>query len=378
MAGPNRPGEPLPNGSGTFQISSLPRPSGRRPAPNGGDDGAVNSKRARRPTIIDVAAEAGVSKSLVSLALRGGEGVSEATRGRILAAAAELGYRSNALARALVQGRTGQIGVIVTDLRNPYHAEVALGIEEAAEDIGFGMFLANGRRDPERLAVHVNALIGHNVEGLVIVSSRVDESVLASAAKRLPIVVVGRPEALPEGVDSVANDDEAGARFAVEHLTALGHRRIAFASASRRPAGRARRRGYEDALARAGADFTRVCAIPDGADPGPAVDDLLRGEATAIVANNDLLAVEILGRAHERGIAIPDRLSIVGYDNTELAARVWPRLTSVDQHRSSLGRTATAMLAERIAGRTADRHEIMEPTLVPRASTAPPADLVEP
>lgn len=331
----------------------------------------MNRNRTRRPTIIDVAAKAGVSKSLVSLALRGDGGVSDATRDRILKAAAELGYRSNALARALVQGRTGQIGVIVTDLRNPYHAEVALGVEAAAEKAGFGTFLANGRRDPKRLADHVNALIGHNVEGLVVVSSRVDTAVLSSAAARLPIVVVGRPETLAAGLDSVSNDDDAGARLAVEHLIALGHRKIAFASASDRPAGRARRRGYEEALRRAGAGPADVHLIPD--DRGPAIDELLNGDATAILANNDLLAVDILGRTHELGIPVPERLSIVGYDNTELAARVWPRLTSVDQRRSELGRTALTMLTDRLEGATADRREIITPALVTRHSTAAPS-----
>ncbi|WP_192907132.1 LacI family DNA-binding transcriptional regulator [Glycomyces paridis] len=329
----------------------------------------MTANRTRRPTIVDVAAHAGVSKSLVSLALRGDDGVGAATRDRILRSAAELGYRLNAQARALVQGRTGQIGVVVTDLRNPYHAEVALGVEEAAESEGLGTFLANGRRDPARLAAHVEAMIGHNVEGLVVVSSRVDPDILAAAADRLPVVVVGRPETRTPGVDSVANDDAAGAGLAAEHLIALGHKDIAYATASNRPAARSRLLGYETALAAAGLR-PRVHRLPD-AHRRDAVDALLDSGATAVMANNDVLAVECLGRAHERGLAVPERLALTGYDDTELAARAWPRLTSVDQHRPLLGATALALLASRLGGRTEDRHEIIPPTLVPRASTVP-------
>ncbi|MEU6861219.1 LacI family DNA-binding transcriptional regulator [Glycomyces sp. NPDC046736] len=330
----------------------------------------MTANRNRRPTIVDVAAHAGVSKSLVSLALRGDDGVGPSTRDRILRSAAELGYRLNAQARALVQGRTGQIGVIVTDLRNPYHAEVALGVEESAEDEGFGTFLANGRRDPKRLAAQVEAMIGHNVEGLVVVSSRVDSEVLAAAARRLPIVVVGRPEVLPEGVDSVANDDLDGARQAAEHLITLGHKEIAFATTSNRPAARARLEGYETTLQAAALKPSIHRLRPE---PG-AIDEILSSGATAIMANNDVLAIECLGRAHELGLDVPGRLSLIGYDDTELAARSWPRLTSIDQHCPDLGRTALTLLKTRLEGRTADRHEVISPTLVKRASTAAVTD----
>lgn len=335
----------------------------------------MSTRRSRRPTIIDVAARAGVSKSLVSLALRGDEGVSDATRARIRQAADELGYRSNSLARALVQGRTGQLGVIVTDLRNPYHTEVALGVETAAEAAGLGTFLANGRRDPTRLAQHLSAMLSLNMEGIVVVSSRVDYPVLAAAAKEVPVVVVGRPESTPPGLDSVANEDEAGIALAVDHLIDLGHHHIAFASSSTRPAAVARRRGYEVAVGRAGLGRPVAETIPDGRDRSAAVEALLQSPVTAIVTNNDLLAIEFLDRAVELGIEVPGRMSIVGYDNTDLAARVRPRLTSVDQRGPALGETAVALLLERLAGRVADRHEVLFPKLEIRTSTAAPGFL---
>ncbi|MBF6214000.1 LacI family DNA-binding transcriptional regulator [Nocardia puris] len=330
-------------------------------------------RRTRRPTIVDIAARVGVSKSLVSLALRGDEGVSDATRARIVQAADELGYRSNSLARALVRGRTGQIGVLVTDLRNPYHTEVALGVETAAEAVGLETFLANGRRDPNRMAAHLNAMLGLNMEGIVVVSSRVEYAVLAAAAKETPVVVVGRPEDTPPGLDSVANEDEAGIGLAVDHLIGLGHRHIAFASASRRPAALARRRGYEAALRRAGLEPLDARPVPLGAGRTEAIDAILRGRATAVVTNNDLLAVDVLDRAFDLGVDVPGRISVVGYDNTDLAARVRPRLTSVDQCGPALGETAVALLLERVAGRDADRHEVLFPNLEVRDSTASPA-----
>ncbi|MFN3216168.1 MAG: LacI family DNA-binding transcriptional regulator [Acidimicrobiales bacterium] len=326
----------------------------------------------RRPTIIDVAAAAGVSKSAVSLALRGDEGVSEATRERIRAVADSLGYRSNAVARALVQGRTGQIGVVVTDLRNPYHTDVALGVEAAAAEAGMQVLIAHGHREPDRLAEHLDAMISLNVEGVVIVSSRVDPDLVASCGARLPLVVVGRPAVVPAGVDHVANDDAHGATTAVDHLAALGHRAIAFLSGSDRPAAMARRDGYAAAMARWELDPPRMWVAPSRASLGRAIDELLRSDATAVLTNNDITAIAVLDRAHDLEVDVPGRLSVIGYDDTALAATVRPRLTSVDQLTAALGATAMTMLGERIDGRTTDRAEVLEPVLRIRESTASP------
>jgi DNA-binding LacI/PurR family transcriptional regulator len=317
-----------------------------------------------RPTIVDVARAAGVSKSLVSL--RGDPGVSEATRSRIAEIAEQLGYRSNRLARSLVQGRTGLIGAIATDLGNAYYSEILSGVEVAAESAGFGVLIGQGRRDAGRLASRLDDLVGLGVDGVIVISSRVDPRVLTAAAGRVPVVVVGRmPEVVP-GVDTVTSDDAAGAFAATSHLLESGHGRIAFVTASGRPASRARRSGYEAAMRGAGAAaHPLIVAVDDPHDLDGRVRDLLGGASasaaprpTAVVASNDITAVVVAD------------LAVVGYDNTALASLVRPRLSSVDQPSDSIGQLCVDMLRERLAGRTTDRHEVLAPTLVVRASSA--------
>ncbi|GAB3709312.1 LacI family DNA-binding transcriptional regulator [Nocardiopsis nanhaiensis] len=335
---------------------------------NRGEEG-----RAPRPTIVDVAAAAGVSKSLVSLALRGDHGVSPATSARILATADQLGYRSNTLARGLVQGRTMLLGVLLTDLANPYHTEVVSGVEESAEERGFTVLLAHGRRDPDRLSQQLDALLQLNVDGVVVVSSWLPPEALAAAARRVPLVVVGRPEAFTPGVDTVANDDLAGAEEAVSHLAGLGHERIAHLAGSGRPASRAREAGYRETMRALGlAGHISIRRVGDGQGREGAAAELLAEEPTAVFAANDLAALAVLDGAHESGRAAPGGVSVVGYDNTSLSETVRPRLTSVDQPRLVMGRLATRLLLERVGGRTGDRHEVLAPSLVVRASTAPP------
>ncbi|WP_231494151.1 LacI family DNA-binding transcriptional regulator [Nocardiopsis sp. CNT312] len=329
--------------------------------------------RRRRPTIVDVAAEAGVSKSLVSLALRGDRGVSEATGARILAAAQRLGYRSNALARGLVQGRTAMLGVLLTDLANPYHTEVVTGIEESADAEGFTVLLAHGRRDRSRLTRQLESLLQLNVDGVVAVSSWLEPGALADAARRVPVVMVGRPEEFTPGVDTVANDDRAGAVEAVRYLASLGHTRIAHLSGSRRPAARARREGYRETMGDLGLGTCTEVFEFDGGSAGRerAAASVVASETTAVFAVNDLAALAALDGAHAAGTPAPEGLSVVGYDNTSLAETVRPRLTSVDQPRLVMGSLAMGLLLERLGGRTEDRHEVLAPSLVVRDSAAP-------
>lgn len=324
-----------------------------------------------RPTIVDVAIAAGVSKSLVSLALRGDAGVSEATRTRITGVADRLGYRSNRLARSLVQGRTALFGAITTDFGNAYYTEILSGIEAAAENAGFGVLIAQGRRDAGRLAARVDDLIGLNVDGIVVVSSRVDPQVLSSAARRLPIVVVGRMPEVIAGIDTVTSNDEAGAFAATSHLLDGGHRQIAFVTASSRPAAVARRAGF-DAAMRAVSERPIVVSAADQQDLEAQIRTLLTGtyHPSAVVASNDLTGVAVMDAAIDLGLNVPGDLAVVGYDNTALASLVRPRLSSVDQPSDSIGQLCVEMLLERLQGRSVDRHEVLAPSLVVRASSA--------
>ncbi|MFP7761967.1 LacI family DNA-binding transcriptional regulator [Marisediminicola sp. LYQ134] len=326
-----------------------------------------------RPTIVDVAREAGVSKSLVSLALRGDPGVSDATRARITDVAVALGYRSNRLARSLVQGRTALFGAVTTDLGNPYYTEILSGVEIAAETAGFDLLIGQGRRDSALLGARVGDMVGLGVDGIIVVSSRVDPAALAAAASRLPVVVVGKMPRSVSGVDTVTSDDRSGAFAATTHLLDLGHRAIAFASASTRPAALGRRAGYTAAMeGREGARQPLVVGASDLIELERRVREVLstpEARPTAVVASNDLAAIAILDAAIDLGLDVPGELSIVGYDNTALASLVRPRLTSVDQPSDAIGRLCVEMIVERLDGRSSDRHEVLEPRLVVRASS---------
>ncbi|WP_136518204.1 LacI family DNA-binding transcriptional regulator [Cellulomonas telluris] len=319
-----------------------------------------------RPTIVDVARAAGVSKSLVSAALRGDAGVSADSRRRVADAAHALGYRRNGWAQRLVSGRSELLGVLLTDLRNGYHTDIVNGLEDAAAAAGYGVVLAHGRQDPALLRRRLADLVGLGVDAVVAVTARLDERDLADAAARLPVVVVGRPRAVPDGVGWVSNDDETGARLAVEHLLAAGHTRIAFLTASDRPAATARRDAYRAAAGTTGLEFD---ARADG------VERLLEavrrpGGPTAAFAANDRVAVGLLAAAADRGVAVPGELAVVGYDNTELAELVRPRLTSVDQPRAAMGRAAASQALALLDGGPAGR-EVAAPTLVVRESSRP-------
>lgn len=332
-----------------------------------------------RPTIKDIARGAGVSKSLVSLALAGRSGVSEASRERILTTARDLGYSANTWARSLVRGRTQLIGVVTTDLANSYHTEIVTAVEDEAERDGYGVLLAHGRRSPELLADKVDQMLRLGVDGLVVVSSRVPAERLAEAAAQRPLVVVGRPAEVPEAADSIRNDDGAGARLAVRHLLELGHERIVFVATSQREAMQARQHAYGKALAEAGLDSGRVLHWgQDGVSAESARVVLANAglagvEApTAVFVSNDRAAVALMGAALDAGIRVPDQLSIVGYDNTALAAAIRPALTSVDQPRTMMGARAVQLLLERIQGRDEPHREVVPPSLAQRDSTSPP------
>jgi len=316
----------------------------------------------RRPTIVDVARAAGVSKSLVSSALRGESGVSAASRDAIAAAVESLGYRSNGWAQRLVSGRSSLVGVLLTDLRNAYQTDIVNGIEDAATAAGFEVILSHGRRDRDVLRARLGALIDLGVDAVIAVTGHLSEAELAAAGERVPLVVVGRPEEVPQAVGWVRNDDEAGARLAAEHLRERGHERIAFAFGSGRPATLARRDTYRDLV-----DEPREFDVREG---GTALllDAVADDGVSAVFAANDRIAAQIVAEAADRGIRVPDDLAVVGYDNTELATLVRPGLTSVDQPRGEMGAEAMAQALAQLQG-GAPRAFVAAPRLVERASS---------
>jgi DNA-binding LacI/PurR family transcriptional regulator len=304
--------------------------------------------------------------------------VSEERRARVLAAAERLGYRPNAMARGLASRRTRTIGVLLNDLRNPFFAEMTEGIFEAADELDYRLLIGTGRRQPVGERRAVDSFFEHRADGLLLVSPRLPLAEILTIGRATPTVAVARP-LRAEHVDSITNDDLAGAALAVRHLVELGHHRIAHIDGGRGAGAAPRRTGYLRAMAWHGlephvvpGEFTEAAGVR-------AAELLLEGGVlpTAVFAANDLVAAGALDRFEDAGLRVPADISIIGYDNTFLAALHHMSLTTIDQPRPEIGRLALKTLVERIDGRSDAVHHRVEPSLVVRATTAPPRDSTE-
>lgn len=332
----------------------------------------------RHPTILDVAERAGVSKSLVSLVMRGSPRVSEVRRKAVLEAAEELGYRPNAVARSLVRKRSGVLGCILSDLHNPFFADVADGIEEGAMAHGYRALLSSGFLDASREAAAIETLLQLRVDGLLMIGTLTSIRDLERAAQSVPIVVVAAA-VRSKVVGSVANDDVAGASAVVDHLVELGHRRIAHIhGGDAAAAGRARRRGYERAMRRAGFE-EQILSVrgafteSGGREAMAEILDLGDRRPTAVFVANDYAALGALGAIADAGLEVPGDVSIAGYDNISIAQTRAVSLTTVAQPSAAMGQMAVEMLLERLGDeRRTARHVVLPPNLVVRTSTGPP------
>lgn len=333
--------------------------------------------RLKRATIVDVAERAGVSKSLVSLVMRGSPRVGEESRRAVMDAASELGYRPNAVARSLARRSSTVIGCVLSDLHNPFFADVADGIEESAVKGGYRAILSAGFLEPEREAAAVETLLQLQADGLIMLGPMMPISRIEAAARNVAVVVVGlRTRA--RWLDSVCNDDEAGAAAVVDHLVELGHERIAHIHAGSAGGSRGRRRGYEVAMVRhgLGAHVRSVRGAFTEAGGVRAMRSIIESDdlPTAVFVANDLAAMGALEALHAAGLRVPQDVSLVGYDDiiTSHSARV--ALTTVAQPSMAMGRTAAQLLIERLdQGRSEPRHIVLPPQLVVRGSTAGPA-----
>ena len=333
-------------------------------------------KSGRRPTIDDVARHAGVSKSLVSLVVRGDRHVSPERRAAVLRAVAELGYRPNAMAQGLVQKRTRIVGVLVSDLNNPFFADVIAGIQARARTLGYRVLMNTGDRIQQHEDEAIETLLQLRVDGLILGSPMMESAQVVKASKEAAVVVVGRP-ARAASVDSVADDDAAGALLVVEHCVSLGHRRIAHIDGGEGAGALERRHGYEAAMRKLklGDDVVIGRGAYTEAGGYQGARELLerRPRPTAIFAANDLAAIGALNAIEESGLRVPQDISLVGYDNTSLAAMRHLSLTTVHQPRHDIGQMAMDLLVERIRGvRVKARRVVLAPTLVVRSTTAPP------
>ncbi len=330
----------------------------------------------RQPTILDVAERAGVSKSLVSLVMREPDRVSEASRKAVLKAAEELGYRPNAVARSLVERRSRVIGVVLSDLHNPYFADVADGIEAAAGARGYRALISSGFLDPKRERSAIETMLDLRVDGLILLGSRLTVKKIEKMAITLPVVLVGR-HTRSKHLDSVGGDDSDGATQATDHLVGLGHRNITHIHAGAAAGAPRRRSGYESAMKRHGLEVHLRTVKGDFTESGgaKAMQNILDGEdvPTAVVAPNDFAALGAMEVIDGAGLRIPDDISLIGYDDLDLSGLPRIGLTTIGQPSTEFGRQAVHLLLERLdSGRTRARHLVVPPFLVVRSTTGPP------
>ena len=335
---------------------------------------AASGAPANRPTIRDVAARAGVSKSLVSLVLQSSGNVSESRRRAVLAAMDELGYRPNKLARGLSMPRTGTVGVLLNDLRNPWFVELLEGLTASLHAAGVSPVLADSYTDHRVGRRSVEALLEQRIDGLVVVGTTTESAEIETAAAAVPVVLAGTRDPVLPGVDVVVNDDEAGARKATGHLLALGHRRIAHLQGPGE-IGRLRRAGYEHAMTAAGLEAWVVQGGMSEESGRAAASRLLSGgnRPTAIFAFNDIACIGALSAAAENNLTVPGDVSLVGYDNTYLSRVRYVSLTSVDNGNLAVGVQAGKFILERL-GRpdVPGRLHLVSSELEVRGSTSQP------
>ncbi|GAA0227144.1 LacI family DNA-binding transcriptional regulator [Saccharothrix mutabilis subsp. mutabilis] len=327
-----------------------------------------------RPTMEDVAARAGVSRALVSLVMRGSPKVSDQRRTAVLKAAEELGYSPHAMARSLASRTSHVLGVMVSDLHNAFFAEVVDGLDAVAREQGFDLIINTGGRSPARERRAVQSLLSFRPAGLALLSPVVPSAAIKSAADQTSVVLVARSSRLST-VDTINDDGERGIGLAVDHLVSLGHTRIAHLDGGEGTQAAPRRRGYLAAVEAHGLAPRVVASEYTDAGGAKAVQELLRGGdvPTALVCCNDFNAVGAISALEDAGFRVPHDVSVVGYDNTSLAALRHVSLTTIDQPRNEFGRLAAEALLQRVRGeRTEPVRHLLHPSLVVRNTTAAP------
>jgi len=333
-----------------------------------------------RLVIRDVAALTGVSVATVSRVLNGRPDVSPTTRDLVLRHVRERGYVTSRSARALTSGRTGLIGLTVPSMLGDYFTQIAAGATDALYERDARLVVCPTRHEHDREASLLQRLMHGTTDGtLVILPSESPAELAALHRQGYPFVVIDPPDNIDDGIPVVSAAHWSGAKMATEHLLALGHRRIGVITGEREKcASRDRVAGYFSALLAAGLppDLGLIVASDFSIDGGSAAaHDLLACSAapTAIFALNDNMAVGVLRAARERGLDVPGRLSVIGFDDVEMASIVVPGLTTIRQPLQEMGRIAAGVLYRLLDGQPLDATRVeLSTKLVTRASTGSP------
>jgi LacI family transcriptional regulator len=339
--------------------------------------------RVRPPTLRDVAEAASVHVGTASRALNPGtrSRVSRSTADRVLKAATELGYRPNPMARSLRTARTHTVGLVIPDLTNPLLAPMVRGVESVLAPAGYDAWIVNTDNDPDRERALVDSLMGKQVDGLIVATASLDDRLLEGLHAEGVRIVLAKRLTRNADIPSVTADNMAGVTAAVDHLVGLGHTRIGHISGPPSlSTGAIRRRGYLQGLR--DHDLPEdprlivTCAASTEENGARAMGQLLDSgvEFTAVVASHDRVALGIYDALAERGLRCPDDVSVVGFNDMPLMDKMSPPLTTVRVPHHEMGAEAARLLLDVLAEPDRSARAVMlQPTLVVRSSTAPPA-----
>lgn len=319
-----------------------------------------------------------MSVSTVSRALSRPELVSPATRQKVMATAATYGYTPNAIARSLKNGRTRALGIVVSDIQNPFYSSVVREIERVAAGRSYSCVICNADEDAYGEERSLELLLSLQVAGIIHASTGANLASLQKLQRAgVPLVDIDRSSGLKD-VDTVLVDNAFGAHLATEHLLDLGHRRIAVVTGPQAlTTGRERLRGFRNALEERSVplipEFVEIANFREAGGYGAVIRLLTLPEPpTALfVANNEMMA-GALSALRERSLRVPHDISLISFDDVRWARYVEPPLTVIAQPTEQIGTLAAGLLFERLAGRQEAVHYMLKPELVRRASCAPP------
>lgn len=336
---------------------------------------SIKEKSPEKLTLSDIAKAAGVTLATASRSINGAYGVHPETKKRVLEVAQNLNYKPNLVARGLATGRSNSIGLIVTDIRNGFFAEVARGAEDAAYAAGYDVILCNSDLDSSRQMRYFNTFLEKRVSGIIMNSvtglTRSEQSYIANSG--IPVVLLNRP-AGRTGFSTVISNNRQGGELAAKHLLQAGHRRLAHLTGpADHPNFQKRAKGFEEAVLGFGKKVS-VSVVHGMQSMTGGYDMALelfrkRTNSTAIFAGNDVIALGVIKAAIELGIKVPKDISLVGFDDMEIAALTHPPLTTIRQPKYEAGKAAVEMLLSRLGKKeSTPEHRVLPVELVERST----------
>jgi LacI family transcriptional regulator/LacI family repressor for deo operon, udp, cdd, tsx, nupC, and nupG len=327
-------------------------------------------------SIYDIAKKARVAPSTVSRALEDHPRIGAETKKRIQELAKEMGYVPSTVAKSLASNKTWTIGMVLASISDPFMGRVVEGVEQVAIGAGFNVFISTSQNDRQREMAVIEMLQKRRVDGIIVIASHVfDQYPRFFGHSKVPIVIINEQEPW-ETMHFVTVDDVHAAQVAVEHLLALGHHRVGYVGVTNRPkSNQYRLKGYQSALEASGIALDPALIVTshtseDHAKRGEAsLEPLLAAGATAVFCFNDTTAIGLLAACYKRGLCVPDDLSIIGFDDIDIAAYTIPPLTTIRQPRFELGQRAMRMMLNLLNGQEPE-NQIVPGELVVRQTTA--------